>query len=47
MSAWGKSVGAEGKVKLLADPKGEFTKAMDLSFDASSERLFDSISLIR
>ncbi|RUS22388.1 Redoxin-domain-containing protein, partial [Endogone sp. FLAS-F59071] len=35
MTAWGKSVGVEDKIKLLADPKGEFTKALEMGFDAS------------
>ncbi|XP_048883420.1 peroxiredoxin-5, mitochondrial [Brienomyrus brachyistius] len=30
MAAWGKEQGAEGKVRMLADPTGAFTKAVDL-----------------
>jgi len=33
MSAWGKDQKAAGKVRMLADPKGEFAKAVDLSVD--------------
>jgi peroxiredoxin len=35
MDAWGKDKGATGKVLLLADGNGEFTKAMGLDFDGS------------
>ncbi|XP_012526896.1 peroxiredoxin-5, mitochondrial [Monomorium pharaonis] len=35
MAAWGKEHNATGKVRMLADPKGEFTDAMDLSVDLS------------
>ena len=35
MGAWGKSAGAEGKVRMLADGNGEFTKAVGLELDAS------------
>lgn len=35
MTEWGNSQQAENKVTLLADPKGELAKAMDLDFDAS------------
>ncbi len=35
MGAWGKASGAEGKVRLLADGNGEFTRAMGLELDAS------------
>ncbi|KAG2184574.1 hypothetical protein INT43_000483 [Umbelopsis isabellina] len=35
MTAWGKSVGNEGEVTLLADPAGELAKALDLNFDAT------------
>ena len=35
MDAWGKSQGAEGKVLMLADGNGEFTKAIGLELDAS------------
>ncbi|XP_067232974.1 peroxiredoxin-5, mitochondrial [Chanodichthys erythropterus] len=33
MSAWGKENGADGKVRMLADPTGAFTKAVDLFLD--------------
>ncbi|XP_020289705.1 peroxiredoxin-5, mitochondrial [Pseudomyrmex gracilis] len=33
MAAWGKEQGAAGKVRMLADPKGEFTDAMELGID--------------
>uniref|UniRef100_A0A6B2E6T9 Peroxiredoxin-5 n=1 Tax=Phlebotomus kandelakii TaxID=1109342 RepID=A0A6B2E6T9_9DIPT len=33
MSAWGKDHSAAGKVRMLADPSGVFTKAMDLGVD--------------
>jgi peroxiredoxin len=35
MGAWGKDQKAEGKVVMLADGNGEFTKAIDLGMDAS------------
>ena len=35
MDAWGKSQGAEGKVLMLADGNGDFTKALGLELDAS------------
>ncbi|MCS6987394.1 MAG: peroxiredoxin [Sphingomonadaceae bacterium] len=35
MDAWGKSAGADGKVTMLADGNGEFTKALGLEMDAS------------
>ena len=35
MDAWGKDKGATGKVLMLADGNGEFTKAMGLDFDGS------------
>ncbi len=35
MDAWGKSQGADGKVSMLADGNGEFTKAIGLELDAS------------
>jgi peroxiredoxin len=35
MGAWGKSSGAAGKVRMLADGNGEFTKAVGLTLDAS------------
>merc|ERR1712168_1792736 len=33
MAAWGKEQGADGKVRMLADPTGAFTKAVDLLLD--------------
>ncbi|KAG5310873.1 PREDICTED: peroxiredoxin-5, mitochondrial [Acromyrmex echinatior] len=35
MAAWGKEHGATGKIRMLADPKAEFTDAMDLAVDLS------------
>jgi peroxiredoxin len=35
MGAWAKSQNAEGKVTLLADGNGDFSKALGLTFDAS------------
>ena len=35
MGAWGNANNAKGKVRMLADGNGEFTKAMGLSLDAS------------
>ncbi|XP_061558785.1 peroxiredoxin-5, mitochondrial [Phycodurus eques] len=34
MAAWGKEHGADGKVRMLADPTGAFTKAVDLVLDS-------------
>ena len=36
MQAWGNSAGAEGKVRMLADPNAEFTKALGLDVDAEA-----------
>jgi len=33
MAAWGKEHNATGKVRMLADPKAEFTDAIDLGID--------------
>lgn len=33
MAAWGKDQGAEGKVRMLADPTAAFTDALELSMD--------------
>lgn len=33
MSAWGKQHGAGGKVRLLADPAGAFSSALDVTID--------------
>jgi peroxiredoxin len=35
MGAWGKANGVAGKVRMLADGNGDFTKAVGLSLDAS------------
>ena len=35
MGAWGTSSNAKGKVRMLADGNGDFTKAMGLTLDAS------------
>ncbi len=35
MGAWGKANNAQGKVRMLADGNGEFTKALGLTLDAS------------
>jgi glutaredoxin/glutathione-dependent peroxiredoxin len=35
MEAWGKAQGAEGKVDMLADGNGDFTRAVGLELDAS------------
>jgi peroxiredoxin len=35
MDAWGKASGAAGKVRMLADGNGEFTRAIGLELDAS------------
>ena len=35
MGAWGKDQGAGGKVRMLADGNGDFTKALGLELDAS------------
>jgi len=34
MGAWGKSLNAEGKVMMLADPQGEFAKAIGCTIDS-------------
>ena len=39
MDAWGKDRGAIGKVTLIADGSGEFTRAMDLALDATGAGL--------
>ncbi|XP_029170162.1 peroxiredoxin-5, mitochondrial [Nylanderia fulva] len=33
MAAWGKEHDATGKIRMLADPKGDFTDAIDLGID--------------
>ncbi|WP_448585044.1 redoxin family protein [Thermaurantiacus sp.] len=35
MASWGKSSGADGKVTMLADGNGDFTKALGLEMDAT------------
>lgn len=35
MKAWGKAQGVEGKVDMLADGNGDYTKALGLEFDGS------------
>lgn len=35
MSAWGKAQGADGKVRMIADGNGDFTKALGLTMDGS------------
>jgi len=36
MEAWGDAHKATGKVRMLADPAGEFTKAIDMTLDLSA-----------
>lgn len=38
MKAWGLTLDPEGKsgIRFIADPAGEFTKALDLSFESSA-----------
>jgi 2-Cys peroxiredoxin 5 len=35
MAAWGEAQGAEGKVRMLADPAGDYVKALGLSVEAA------------
>ncbi|XP_072030919.1 peroxiredoxin-5, mitochondrial-like [Amphiura filiformis] len=35
MEAWAENSGATGKIRMLADPQAEFTKALEMDFDAS------------
>lgn len=35
MKAWGESIDKDSKIRFLADPKGEFSEAWDVLFDAS------------
>ncbi|CAE1155265.1 PRDX5 [Acanthosepion pharaonis] len=35
MAAWSQKTKAEGKIKMLADPRGEFTKAIGMELDCS------------
>lgn len=39
MDAWSKSLGADGKITMLADGNGDFTKAVGLELDASGHGL--------
>lgn len=39
MKAWGESLTCEGKVRMLGDWNGEFSKAMDLTMDGSGAGL--------
>ncbi len=39
LSAWSKAVEAEGKIEILSDGNGEFTKAIGLDFDGSAAGL--------
>ena len=39
MGAWGKQQNADGKVMMLADGNGDFTKAVDLELDARANGL--------
>jgi len=39
MDAWGKSLGTGGRVTLLSDGNGEFTKAIGMAFDGSGHGL--------
>ncbi|XP_022807063.1 peroxiredoxin-5, mitochondrial-like [Stylophora pistillata] len=34
MAAWGEAHKCEGKIRMLADTQGEFTKAVDMELDA-------------
>ncbi|XP_026090904.1 peroxiredoxin-5, mitochondrial-like [Carassius auratus] len=45
MSAWGKENGADGKVRMLADPTGAFTKAVDLFLN--NDHLFEVLGNLR
>merc|ERR1739842_215013 len=36
MEAWGKDQGAAGKVRMLADTRGDLTKALELELDLSA-----------
>lgn len=36
MDAWGKEHNAEGKIRMLADPAGAFTKTVDLELDLTA-----------
>lgn len=36
MGAWGEANGAQGKVRMLADPLAEFTKAVEMDLDLSA-----------
>ncbi|KAK7143624.1 hypothetical protein R3I93_014707 [Phoxinus phoxinus] len=45
MTAWGKENGADGKVRMLADPTGAFTKAVDLFL--SNDHLLQVLGNVR
>ncbi|ELT95870.1 hypothetical protein CAPTEDRAFT_21371 [Capitella teleta] len=34
VTAWGNAAGATGKIRMLSDPRAEFTKAIGMDFDA-------------
>lgn len=36
MEAWGKAHNADGKIRMLADPSGEFAKALDVELDLAA-----------
>ena len=39
MDAWGKALGCEGKIRMLADPQGVLTKALQMDFAGLTEIL--------
>ena len=39
MGAWGKSLGADGKVRMMADGSAEFTKKIGMEFDLTARGL--------
>ena len=39
MGAWGRELGAKGKVRMMGDGNGEFSKAVDLTLDLTSRGL--------
>ncbi len=47
MGAWGDSQKAHGKVRMVADGNGEFTKALGLELDASRLRHGPSLAALR
>lgn len=38
MDAWGKDLGVQDKIVMLADPQGKFVKELGLDFDASGKQ---------